>query len=136
MGGKHVPSEQLFELQEKNLLENALIDAKAIREPPMDALNKLLDKKGVLLITNSYSPYCLEAQHILEGYSQDNLQIIQVDAMTDGDDITLAARFMTHQKNLPYVFINGKHIGGTDQVTSLHKSGNLKKLFKRATMIR
>ena len=41
---------------------------------------------------------------------------------------------MSGQRTVPNIYINGKHIGGCDNLTSLHKAGKLKPLLNDANI--
>ena len=62
----------------------------------------------------------------------DLLHVVELDQRDDGPDIQRAAMELTHQRTVPNVFISGKHIGGSDTVVALAKSGELAKLLDKA----
>ncbi|XVE67894.1 hypothetical protein DITRI_Ditri09bG0024600 [Diplodiscus trichospermus] len=53
-------------------------------------------------------------------------------AVGDGSEIQAALAEWTGQRTVPNVFIGGKHIGGCDNTTAIHKEGKLVPLLTQA----
>jgi glutaredoxin len=49
----------------------------------------------------------------------------ELDKSDDGTSIQDELAKMTGQKTVPNIFINGKHVGGCDDVHKLHSQGQL-----------
>ena len=56
--------------------------------------------------------------------------IIELDEESDGADIQNYLFEKTGQRTVPNIFIGGKHIGGSSDLSSLEGSGELQKLIK------
>lgn len=55
---------------------------------------------------------------------------VELDQISNGQQVQEYLRTMTGQRTVPNVFINGKHVGGNDKVSSLLASGQLEKLYR------
>jgi len=80
----------------------------------------------IIIYTTNYCPYCVRAKDLLARKGQ-NFTEIDV----TGDD---AARIALVEKaggrkTVPQIFINGKHIGGFDDLNALDKQGGLDPLL-------
>ena len=54
--------------------------------------------------------------------------------MSNGGQIQDKLQEVSGQRTVPNIYINGKHIGGCDNLTSLHKAGKLKPLLNDANI--
>lgn len=80
----------------------------------------------VEIYTTSYCPYCVKAKRLLDAKDVDYMEID-----VTGDD---AARIALVEKSgglrtVPQIFIDGKSIGGCDDLHALEESGELDKLL-------
>ncbi|CAK9176137.1 unnamed protein product [Ilex paraguariensis] len=64
--------------------------------------------------------------------SAKDLRLFELVYDSDGSEIQSALREWTGQGTVPNVFIAGKHIGGCDATTAMHKGGNLMPLLNEA----
>jgi glutaredoxin 3 len=56
------------------------------------------------------------------------VNVIELDEESEGSDIQAYLADKTGQRTVPNIFINGEHIGGSDDLAKLNSSGQLKKL--------
>ena len=54
---------------------------------------------------------------------------IELDELTNGPEVQAALQGISGQRTVPNVFINGKHLGGNDDMQKAARSGKLKKLL-------
>jgi glutaredoxin 3 len=80
---------------------------------------------GVALFSKSYCPYCMRAKRALLRIGITPV-VVELDERPDGRDIQVKLLQMTGQRTVPSAWLNGKHIGGGDDVVAGAKSG----LFK------
>ena len=81
-----------------------------------------------ILSVGSMSRYCDRAKALFDTLKQP-YHAIELDQMNDGADIQALLKDFTGQRTVPNIFINGKHIGGCDDLMSLHKSAKLESLL-------
>ncbi|VDI46796.1 glutaredoxin 3 [Mytilus galloprovincialis] len=82
--------------------------------------------KKVVVFSKSYCPYCKKAKATLKKYfGEDEKDIIEIDNNPDCDAIQQYLGKITGAKSVPRIFINGKSIGGNDQLEELERKKEL-----------
>ena len=137
IGGEYLGGFTELELLDNaDKLEEELVRGKALTEPEVGPLMQLMRQHDLLLLTSSYSPFCLETVHILKNQyrlDQSRLKIVEVDRNPEGDALIKAARYVTRQKQPPYFFVNRKHVKGErNSLAKLHESGELRTILESA----
>ncbi|KAG2215009.1 hypothetical protein INT46_010820 [Mucor plumbeus] len=82
----------------------------------------------VVIFTKSFCPYCKKAKALLDGYNI-KYEEIELDSHPDGEAIQEYLAKKTGQKTVPNIFMNQKHIGGSDDLTKLEGGGELQGLI-------
>lgn len=81
---------------------------------------------NITIYTTPYCPFCVRAKYLL-----DNKQVDYTDIDVSRD---LQKRKEMEQKSgrrtVPQIWINGQHIGGSDDLQALEQKGQLDKLLK------
>lgn len=80
----------------------------------------------VELYTTTYCPYCVRAKNLLKGKG------VAFDEIDVTDDDELRARMIEMaggRRTVPEIFINGKIIGGFDELNALEDAGKLDALL-------
>lgn len=88
---------------------------------------------GVALFSKSYCPYCRRAKQALGGIGVSPV-VVELDERKDGGEIQAALLEMTRQRTVPNAFLNGKHIGGSDDVVAGVQSGLFDKVEREAVV--
>lgn len=79
----------------------------------------------VIIYTTPICPYCVRAKHLLK---QKGATWTEIDVSRDAAERqALVAR--TGQRTVPQIFINGKHVGGCDELYALDRAGGLAPLL-------
>ncbi len=80
---------------------------------------------SVTIYTTKVCPYCVKAKMLL---TKKNVKYQEVDASDDKvrDDMIQKAG---GKRTVPQIFINGKHVGGCDDLYALESKGELDKLL-------
>jgi glutaredoxin 3 len=79
----------------------------------------------VTIYTTTYCPYCVRAKDLLKRKGQTFTEINAED-----DDVREAMIVKAGgQRTVPQIFINGKHVGGSDDLYALDKAGKLDALL-------
>ncbi|GFP90720.1 glutaredoxin-c1, partial [Phtheirospermum japonicum] len=84
--------------------------------------------------SKTYCGYCSKVKKLLSQLHA-TYKLIELDEESDGDDIQAALAEWTGQRTVPNVFINGKHIGGSDVVAEKNQQGALVPLLREAGAI-
>jgi glutaredoxin 3 len=82
----------------------------------------------VELYTTMFCPYCSRARALLErkGVTYTEFDIIEEPARR-GEMIQRAGG----RTSVPQIFINGEHIGGSEELVALDRNGELDKMLER-----
>jgi len=109
-----------------------------------DCIELVVSKHPVVVFSKSYCPFCRRALEVLRSYSEfveplvfDLTEIEDSAAkMTGKRTIQETLQMMTGRRTVPNVFVGGKSIGGGDETTMLHMSGELNDLLRKAGAFR
>mmetsp|Transcript_35393 Transcript_35393/g.86532 ORF Transcript_35393/g.86532 Transcript_35393/m.86532 type:complete len:115 (+) Transcript_35393:100-444(+) len=98
------------------------------------AIDQQLQSDSVVVYSKSYCPYCKAAEALLDKVAhKEKVKVVYLDRMgSDGRAIQGALLAKTGQRTVPNIFINGRHIGGNDDLQSLHRKNGLSPLLKEA----
>nr|ABX60201.1 glutaredoxin [Panax ginseng] len=97
----------------------------------MSKAKELVSSNGVVVFSKTYCSYCQTVKKLLTDIGA-SFKVIEMDKESDGSEIQSALVEWTGQRTVPNVFIGGKHIGGCDLTTAMHKSGKLVPLLTEA----
>ena len=84
-------------------------------------------KPDILLYTTSWCPYCRRAKTLLQ---EKGVQWNEIDIEVDPDN-RQAMMEASGRNTVPQIFINGTHVGGSDELFELDVRGELDKLLGR-----
>lgn len=80
------------------------------------------------MASKSYCPYCRRAKAVFAKYNAEP-HVIELDNDADGAAIQEYLAEVSGQRTVPNIWIDGKHIGGSDDLASLDSSGKLKSML-------
>ena len=75
----------------------------------------------VIVYSTSYCPYCVRAKDLLKRKGAAFKELNAEDDAVREDMITKAGG----RRTVPQIFINGQHVGGSDELHALDKAGKL-----------
>ncbi|OVA15753.1 Glutaredoxin [Macleaya cordata] len=99
--------------------------------PESAFVEKTISSHNIVIFSKSYCPYCKRAKAVFKELNQ-KPHVIELDQRDDGYDIQDALGEKVGRSTVPQVFINGKHIGGSDDTVEAYESGKLAKLLNIA----
>ena len=76
----------------------------------------------VEIYTTMICPYCVRAKRLLDERKAKN---VEIDVMMDGKKREEMQRRAGGRTPVPQIFINDKHVGGSDELYALDRSGRL-----------
>ena len=76
--------------------------------------------------TKSYCPFCWRAKELL---SSKKYEFEEIDAEEEEHFEEMVKR--SGRTKVPQIFVNGKHIGGCDELYDLDEKGKLAKILKK-----
>jgi len=91
---------------------------------PADIINEKIKSHQVMVFSKSWCPYCLRLKELFK-YLNINYEVMDLDMLSNGNELQQALHEISGQKTVPNVYINQKHIGGSDDVNNLHKQNKL-----------
>ncbi|XP_042501957.1 glutaredoxin-C3-like isoform X2 [Macadamia integrifolia] len=84
----------------------------------------------IAVFSKSYCPYSLRAKRIFSELNEQPF-IVELDHRDDGSQIQDVLLDLVGHRTVPQVFVNGKHIGGSDDLKIAVSSGQLQKLLDK-----
>ncbi|KAH6765385.1 Glutaredoxin family protein [Perilla frutescens var. hirtella] len=112
------------------VLGNAPERALASNSPSAFVENVIYSNK-IAIFSKSYCPYSLRAKRIFSEL-EEQPHVVELDLRDDGYKIQDVLLEMVGRRTVPQVFVNGKHIGGSDDLQAAVKSGELQNLLNKA----
>ncbi|KAK0267959.1 hypothetical protein LTR35_015891 [Friedmanniomyces endolithicus] len=90
-------------------------------------LNDILKKGPIIIFSKSHCPFSKKAKHILlDLYTiTPPPYVVELDLHELGAGLQAALKRSTGRRTVPNILINGKSIGGGDDVEGLHREGRL-----------
>ncbi|GLT44619.1 hypothetical protein SLA2020_185050 [Shorea laevis] len=111
-------------------LETAPRGAKAVNSASAFVQNAIFSNR-IVIFSKSYCPYCKRAKRIFSDLRQ-HPYVVELDLRDDGAEIQYVLLDLVGRHTVPQVFVNGKHIGGSDDLKDSVQSGELQKLLGSA----
>ena len=93
-----------------------------------DEIRNLITANKVFIFSKSYCTYCKKAKSLLNDLKID-YKVLELDQVSNGDDLQKNLKELTRQSTVPNIFINGEQIGGASDLETLSKSGKLEELL-------
>ncbi|KAJ3085332.1 hypothetical protein HK102_000107 [Quaeritorhiza haematococci] len=89
---------------------------------------QFIDNNAVVVFSKTYCPYCVKAKGLFDRLNVKYVAV-ELDTRNDGSQIQGYLAQKTGQRTVPNIFIKKQHIGGCDDLHSLHANGQLQKLI-------
>ncbi|PIN02674.1 Glutaredoxin [Handroanthus impetiginosus] len=102
------------------------VEAKS--KSPAAFVKKTISSHSIVIFSKSYCPYCRRAKAVFKELNQEPY-VVELDERDDGGKIQDALSEIVGRRTVPQVFINGKHLGGSDDTVEAYESGELGKLL-------
>ncbi|CAI9298110.1 unnamed protein product [Lactuca saligna] len=97
-------------------------------ESSVDFVKKTVSSHPIVIFSKSYCPYCKRAKGVFKELNK-KPYVIELDEREDGAKIQNALGELVGRRTVPQVFINGKHLGGSDDTIEAYESGELAELL-------
>ena len=88
----------------------------------------------VVIYSKSWCPYCAQCKALFDDMAID-YTAVELDERDDGDQLQAALLEVTKQRMVPNVFVNGQHLGGSDDTQQAARSGKLAELLLKADAV-
>jgi glutaredoxin 3 len=93
------------------------------------SVSEVTDMPKIEIYTQPWCPYCERAVHILTTKSA---EFQEIDAPHGSAERVEAQRRSGGRTTMPQIFIDGRHIGGCDDLMALDRAGKLDPLLRAA----
>nr|2JAC_A Chain A, GLUTAREDOXIN-1 [Saccharomyces cerevisiae] len=93
----------------------------------------LIAENEIFVASKTYCPYSHAALNTLFEklkVPRSKVLVLQLNDMKEGADIQAALYEINGQRTVPNIYINGKHIGGNDDLQELRETGELEELLE------
>lgn len=97
----------------------------------VDKVQELVSTAPVVVYSKSWCPFCMQVKGLFEKLGV-QAEVVEMDGMTEENEIMDALVELTGQSTVPNVFIGGQHVGGCDDAMQLHSEGKLEGMLKEA----
>ncbi|WJX28288.1 Glutaredoxin-C4, variant 2 [Trifolium repens] len=91
-------------------------------------VDKTINSHTIVIFSKTYCPYCRRAKAVFKELNQVP-HVVELDERDDGSKIQDILVNIVGKRTVPQVFINGKHLGGSDDTVEAYESGLLAKLL-------
>ncbi len=81
----------------------------------------------VIIYSTKFCPYCISAKKLLK---RKGVQYREIDVTFDPDRRREMTRKAGGRHTVPQIFINGRHVGGCDDLYALEEAGALDPLLR------
>ncbi|CAL5369136.1 unnamed protein product [Camellia sinensis] len=85
----------------------------------------------IAIFSKSYCPYSLRAKRIFSELNEKPF-VVELDLRDDGYKIQDVLLDQVGQHTVPQVFVNGKHVGGSDDLKTAVQNGQLQNLLSKS----
>ncbi|KAL6603101.1 hypothetical protein ACP70R_043462 [Stipagrostis hirtigluma subsp. patula] len=97
---------------------------------PKSFVKSTVSAHEVVIFSKSYCPYCRRAKAVFKELQlKKEPYVVELDQREDGSEIQDALLDIVGKRTVPQVFVNGKHLGGSDDTVDAYESGKLAKLL-------
>lgn len=103
----------------------------AASNSPSAFVQNVVFSNRIAVFSKSYCPYSLRAKRIFRELHEQPF-VVELDLRDDGGDIQDVLLDLFGRRTVPQVFVNGKHMGGSDDLHSAYVNGQLQKLLGMA----
>jgi glutaredoxin 3 len=93
---------------------------------PGDGRDALPVQARVRMYTTAVCPYCIRAKQLLAGRGVSSIEEIRIDEDAAARETMMVE---TGRRTVPQIFIDGRHIGGCDDLVALDRQGALAPLL-------
>ncbi|CAM8921798.1 unnamed protein product [Rhodiola kirilowii] len=96
------------------------LTTETLASTPSAFVQNAIYSNKITIFSKSYCPYCARAKHIFSQL-QEQPYVVELDLRDDGFQIQEVLLDLVGRRTVPQIFVNGKHIGGSDGLISLVK---------------
>merc|ERR1739845_192682 len=95
----------------------------------MQEIDDFIANNKIAVISKSYCPHCTKAKRALNA-AKANYKVLEIENRADCQKIQDYMLKKTKGRSVPRVFIDGKFVGGGDDIARLQQTGQLAKMIQ------
>ncbi|KAF7727157.1 dolichyl-P-Man:Man(7)GlcNAc(2)-PP-dolichol alpha-1,6-mannosyltransferase [Apophysomyces ossiformis] len=100
-----------------------------LQHPQQTWIECMLRKYPVILFSKTYCSYCKLAKSILNRYCDKQYHVVEVDQRSDAWEMKKALYQLSGRQTFPNLFVNGKSVGGADELKAHDQNGALRDML-------
>ncbi|KAL8193798.1 hypothetical protein R6Q57_026490 [Mikania cordata] len=100
----------------------------AASRSPSAFVQTVIYSNKIAIFSKSYCPYCRRAKRIFSELKEQPY-VVELDLRDDGYKIQNVLLDLVGRRTVPQIFVNGKHIGGADDLEVAIRNGVLQDLL-------
>ncbi|CAM8912219.1 unnamed protein product [Rhodiola kirilowii] len=105
------------------------LTTETLASTPSAFVQNAIYSNKITIFSKSYCPYCARAKHIFSQL-QEQPYVVELDLRDDGFQIQEVLLDLVGRRTVPQIFVNGKHIGGSDDLSAAVQSGKMQSLLR------
>jgi len=98
---------------------------------PSAFVQNVIYSNRIAIFSKSYCPYSVRAKKIFNELHEQAF-IVELDLRDDGYKIQDVLLELVGRRTVPQVFVNGKHVGGSDDLRTAVQNGQLQNLLSQS----
>jgi len=99
-------------------------------------IRAIIANHKVVVFSKTYCPYSRRAKLTLDKYNiKPKYFVVEVDLRADAAEVKEALGILTSRYTFPNVFVNGKTIGGSDEISGMDERGLLREALAQAGVL-
>ncbi|CAJ1975819.1 unnamed protein product [Sphenostylis stenocarpa] len=91
-------------------------------------VDETINSHKIVIFSKTYCPYCRRAKALFKELNQIP-HVVELDEREDGSQIQEILINIVGKRTVPQVFVNGQHLGGSDDTAAYYESRHLHKLL-------
>ncbi|VFR02472.1 unnamed protein product [Cuscuta campestris] len=97
---------------------------------PSAFVQNVIYSNRIAIFSKSYCPYSMRAKKVFKDLKETPF-VVELDLRDDGQRIQDVILDLVGRRTVPQVFVNGKHIGGSDDLYIAVENGQLENLLSK-----
>lgn len=96
-------------------------------------LDQMLKRNKIVIISTTYCSFCTKIKMLLIELSH-RFVALEIDIIPNGREVFTEVVSRTSVHTVPQVFLQGKYLGGYDDLVALYKRGDLSAIIERGSL--
>lgn len=115
-------------------------DSAAHAEPdaarPAEYVQHVISHHRVAIFSKSYCPFSMRGKELMRRYlGEAGVKVVELDELPNESELQDELETITGARTVPRIFVDGRCLGGADDVSALEAKGELEQLLKRKGLI-